>query len=303
MEIEWLRQIVELSKSGSFGHTAAKCFISQPALSKHVASVEYALGTQIFLREGHRVRMTCEGAQFVRDMEAVIQGYDAAIARLNASLEQRQRRLRIGYLDNILPERFMEISLSMRRLYPGCVLEFLPFDAVSVMHALREDRIELALLMLLEDRPAESGLLFMPVQVRRLVAVLPKAHPLAGKEGLRWADLTQERIITPSPDAAIAAPLFKILSSHGLRGRDDLHFSTFYDACLMIGMGAGAALLPAYVREYEAQLGIRCLPLLEEDAPADRLGCLWKRGNSNPLVKIFVDQFAALLDRENNEKE
>lgn len=303
MEIEWLRQIVELSKLKSFSRTAAKCYISQPALSKHIASAEYALGTQIFLREGHSVRLTREGAQFVEDAQKVVADYDAAVARLNLSLKQRKRKLRIGYLDYVLSDRYLGISQSMQGLYPGCVLEFIPLDAVSVIPALKEDDIELALLMLLTEKPPESGFLFAPIRSAKNIVALPADHPLAGREGVYISELRGEPILTPSREAVIAAPLFDILLAHGLTCRDDLHFSTFYDACLMVATGAGVAFLPAYIKESEAQFNIRCLPVLDDDGPADHFGCLWKRGNSNPLVKIFVDQFAALVQQQNNETE
>lgn len=295
MEIEWLRQIVELSKSKSFSRTAEKCYISQPALSKHIAAAEYTLGTQIFLRDGHTVRLTREGAQFVEDAQKVVADYDDAVARLNLAHKQRQRKLRIGYLDYVLNDRFIETSHSMQRHYPGCALEYVPCGAVNVMTALKEDRIEIALLMLLSEKPPEGGFLFAPIRSAKNLVVLPKDHPLAGREGIYLSELRGERVLTPPREAVIAAPLFDFLPAHGLKAREDLHFSTFYDACLMVGAGAGIAFLPAYIEETAAQFNVRCLPVIDDDALTDHFGCLWRRGNSNPLVKIFVDQFTALV--------
>lgn len=303
MEIEWLRQIVELSKSGSFSRTAEKCFISQPALSKHVSSVEYSLGIQIFQRQGHRVALTREGALFVTDAQRVVADYDAAVSKLGLSLKQRQRKLRIGYLDYVMHDQFLDVSQHIQRQYPGSVFEFSPFDAASVIPALREDRIELALLMLLVNKPPEKGLLFNVIRSQKNLAVLPADHPLAGREALHMHELIDEPILTPSKDAAIAAPLFGILEAHGLKKHPDLHFSTFYDACLMVGTGAGLAFLPPYVKEYEPQLNIRCLPVVDASAPSNHFGCLWKRGNSNPLVKIYVDQCSTRIAGPNNETE
>lgn len=303
MEIEWLWQIVELSKSGSFSRTAEKCFISQPALSKHVSSVEYSLGIQIFQRQGHRVALTREGALFVTDAQRVVADYDAAVSKLGLSLKQRQRKLRIGYLDYVMHDQFLDVSQHIQRQYPGSVFEFSPFDAASVIPALREDRIELALLMLLVNKPPEKGLLFNVIRSQKNLAVLPADHPLAGREALHMHELIDEPILTPSKDAAIAAPLFGILEAHGLKKHPDLHFSTFYDACLMVGTGAGLAFLPPYVKEYEPQLNIRCLPVVDASAPSNHFGCLWKRGNSNPLVKIYVDQCSTRIAGPNNETE
>lgn len=303
MEIEWLRQIVELSKNGSFGRTAEKYYISQPALSKHVSSVEYTLGIQIFQRQGHRVSLTREGAQFVADAQRVVTDYDAAVSKLSLALKQRQRKLRIGYLDYVMHDQFLDVSQIVQHQYPGAVFEFSPFDAMSVIPALREDRIELALLMLLVNKPPEKGLLFNVIRSQKNLAVLPAVHPLAGRNALRMHELRADPVLTPPKEAAIAAPLFGILEAHGLKKHPDLHFSTFYDACLMVGTGAGIAFLPPYVKDYESQLNIRCLPVLDADAPTNHFGCLWRRGNSNPLVKIYVDQCTTRIANPNNETE
>ncbi len=51
MNIDNLRECVDLARTLSFTQTAQRYFITQPVLSKHVANVEKELGIEIFLRE------------------------------------------------------------------------------------------------------------------------------------------------------------------------------------------------------------------------------------------------------------
>lgn len=58
MNIDNLRECVDLARTLSFTQTAQRYFITQPVLSKHVANVEKELGIEIFLRGKNGVHLT-----------------------------------------------------------------------------------------------------------------------------------------------------------------------------------------------------------------------------------------------------
>jgi hypothetical protein len=60
-----LRYIVAVAQARSFGRAAAKCFVSQPALSVAIQKLEEELGAPLFERGKNEVTPTPVGARVV----------------------------------------------------------------------------------------------------------------------------------------------------------------------------------------------------------------------------------------------
>src|SRR5690242_3685447 len=70
-----LRAFAALARHASFTRAAEELYLSQPAVSKHVASLERELKTKLVIRQPHRVAMTPAGevlADYVLRAEALL---------------------------------------------------------------------------------------------------------------------------------------------------------------------------------------------------------------------------------------
>lgn len=67
-----LRYVLEVSKVGSISKAAENLFISQPYLSNSIKTFEKDLGFRIFIREARGVKLTDEGASFVRHAQDIV---------------------------------------------------------------------------------------------------------------------------------------------------------------------------------------------------------------------------------------
>lgn len=65
MDLRQLQIFVSLSKTLNFSETARNSFITQPAVSHHIKSLEMELGTALLYRKGHKVILTEEGEVFL----------------------------------------------------------------------------------------------------------------------------------------------------------------------------------------------------------------------------------------------
>src|ERR671916_600289 len=98
MELRHLRYFVTVATELHFGRAAELLFISQPALSQQIRSLEGELGLQLLERDRRGVRLTPEGAAFLAEARAVVQQADRAAAVARALSEGASGRLRIGYV-------------------------------------------------------------------------------------------------------------------------------------------------------------------------------------------------------------
>ena len=76
MKIEQLRQMVELSQTGSMHQAAANLYMSQPNLSVSIRKLEEELGTALIVRGSRGVTLTSRGEAFVEYAASVLAQFD-----------------------------------------------------------------------------------------------------------------------------------------------------------------------------------------------------------------------------------
>ena len=73
LSIDKLQQLVAVARTGSFSKAAVELNISQPALSRSIASIETHYGFRIFNRLGHGVELTAAGAPVIAQAQPLLQ--------------------------------------------------------------------------------------------------------------------------------------------------------------------------------------------------------------------------------------
>ena len=59
----------------SFSETAKRLGISQPAVTKHIATLEAEIGAALFVRYGRMVEITAKGRELKRIASKILEGY------------------------------------------------------------------------------------------------------------------------------------------------------------------------------------------------------------------------------------
>src|SRR5437870_13280001 len=98
MELRHLRYFVTVASELHFGRAAARLFISQPALSQQIRSLEGELGLKLFERNRRGVRLTPEGEAFLAEARAVVQQAEHAADVARALAGGATGQLRIAHL-------------------------------------------------------------------------------------------------------------------------------------------------------------------------------------------------------------
>ena len=96
MNLSQLERIVMVAKSGNITDVAQKLYISQPALSQTISTVEDEIGAPIFDRRAQPLKLTPEGEYFIHAARDIL--------RANESMLQNIRNVRVvnvgtGYVD------------------------------------------------------------------------------------------------------------------------------------------------------------------------------------------------------------
>ena len=198
MDISYFREFVMLAQTQNYWAAAERLFIGQSSLSKHIMTLEKQLGAPLFTRTSRRVALT----EFGRLMLP----YAQSIARLQyeyesaafSYLHDEGRLLRISTIPALTAYNIADILVRFQLDFPRIKIQTDEADTLVVREQLFEGRCDLAIYRdsaayLEHDPVREQRIVRIPYVTDRLVAVLPKNHPLEGEDRLELARLRDER--------------------------------------------------------------------------------------------------------------
>ena len=122
-------------REGSFSRAAQRLGVTQSSITQHVAKLEKAMGTQLFVRRRDGLELTSAG----RDLFALTD-------RLTALEQQVQEKVQdVGALEDghlriiaNAPRPILPIIAAYNRFYPNVRIDFTLFDWTSAMTMLGE---------------------------------------------------------------------------------------------------------------------------------------------------------------------
>ncbi len=186
MELRHLRYFVTVASELHFGRAAARLFISQPALSQQIRSLEGELGLQLLERNRRGVRLTPEGAAFLVEAKAVIQHADRAADVARALAEGATGHLRLAHLRAMFSGPPELVVREYARRFPGVELTADSGTTASNVERLRNGELEIAFVM----APIEAADLgCVEIATEPIVVALPSAHPLSRRRRIRREEL------------------------------------------------------------------------------------------------------------------
>ncbi|MBP0459989.1 LysR family transcriptional regulator [Streptomyces montanisoli] len=187
MDLRELRYFVVLAEELHFGKAALRLEIAQPPLSRAIARLERRLGVTLLERTSRKVTLTDAGAVLLSEGRAILSAVAAAERRTQQAARKRPRivlAVKSGTGGGLLAK-----LLDAYRAEPGSVtVDLLLGEARQQQESLRDGRADVALLHLPFD--SADGLDTETLHTEGQVAILPATHPLAGRPGIRVADVT-----------------------------------------------------------------------------------------------------------------
>jgi LysR family transcriptional regulator, transcriptional activator of the cysJI operon len=256
-----LRAFAALVREGSFSRAGEALYLSQPAVSKHVASLEAELGLRLVVRGARATTLTAAGevlADYVLRAEALLANARRALAA-GADAEIGTLALAASgipgtYLLPALLSRFHE-------QHPRIELEFEVTTSGGALDAVRAHRVEIAVV---GGMTVPGELEAEPLVEDEVVLVGP---PALGGPRLRPKDLEQLTWISREEGSATRAAVEAARWQMGLHSVRTLQLPSWEAVKLAVASGAGIAAISRFALELE--LESRRLVVL--DAPRWRM--------------------------------
>ncbi len=200
MQTEHIREFIILASTMSFSQTAKNLYITQSALSRHIAAMEDELGAKLFVRDSHHVRLTNVGKSFLRDSKMTINAYDNSIDHVKQLKQESKHVLRIGYIYDAGREHLPRITKALARTAKDVSPQYRALEYGELMNALIERKVDIAITM---DVNGYIGAITnrVPLREDHYFAAVPKKHGLAKAESISLKRLAREPIVFPDQKA------------------------------------------------------------------------------------------------------
>lgn len=250
MNLEQLRGFAEIARTGHFTRAAEHLHLAQPSLSRQIAGLESELGVRLFHRVRGNVALTVAGERLLPIARRMLADAEAARSEMAELVGLSRGRIRLGATPTLCTSLVAEVLAEFRARYPGIDVEILERGSRSLLEALVEGALDLALIVTSVSSGAARAVLERePILSERLVVVSAAAEPdpFAPGKAVELAELAAvPQIAFPenydlrvAMDAAFAAEgLDPIVAVSGAEMDAALRFAE---------RGLGVAVVPAMV--------------------------------------------------------
>lgn len=192
MNIDQLKTFSKVAQTGGFTRAAGELFLSQPAVSQQIKSLEEALGITLFDRSNRKVRLTGEGE--------ILFAYTNRLFDLMAEIEALfgqfedlgKGKITLGSTAVLGTYFLPRIIGRFSKQYPGIDIDLRMGNSQSVQNWLLEGSVDLGFAGKMHSHARLENIL---IHREMLLMVCSKDNPLAARAAVRVDDLSNTPFI------------------------------------------------------------------------------------------------------------
>lgn len=303
MNLEYLKEFVELAKRLNYTETARVLMMSQPTLSKHIGQLERSLKLTLIRRDGNSLRLTNEGGALLPFAYQILDAVDdfeakasdlriAPVPKLTISglTDEGPSTEVLGFLISLLGDKYGASCIEVKSQYNRNLIATLEAQEVDVVY----DPIPY------DETPTDDSLVSLHVSDLHLVAIVSKDHRLAEKDEVSLSDLRDETF-AKFEGLYLSRSwgyIERACERHGFspkaRSRHCASIAELFSLCatlgktvLVVGCNFGDR-LPAGIKPF-----CKVLPISDPDA-AIPFFFIYRKDNDNPVLADAVRRMEAL---------
>ncbi|KQW47358.1 LysR family transcriptional regulator [Nocardioides sp. Root1257] len=283
MDLRHLRSFQALAEERHFGRAAARLHLAQPALSQQVKQLERELGVTLFTRTTRRVELTEAGLRFGEHARTVLGDVARAEDDMALLASGASGRVSVGFIGTATYDVLPRVAREVRAALPDIELE-LRGELLSpqLVAGLADRTFDIALVR--PDPQSDRDLSITPLRTERLVAVLPAAHPLAGRRRIPLSALAGSPFVMhPSGHrSSMHARVLAACEAAGFTPPSMIEVGETATLVVFVAAGLGVALVPEPVRSLGLD-GVSYVAL--SNAPTIDLAIATRADDDSPAVR------------------
>ncbi len=288
-----LECLVTVAEERHFTRAAARCYLTQPALSARIRALEKILGVTLFERGRRRqVVATPAGKEAVARARAVLAAVDDLVVAARALRNPLAGPLRLGVIPTVAPWLLPRVLPEVRRRHPELRLLLHEGQTADLVERLLDGRLDLLLLALEAEL---GGAATLPLFRDDFLLAVSEGHPLARRRRVRVEDLAAGEILLLEDGHCLRDQALAVCQEVGAAEAGDFRAASLATLGQMVAGGLGTTLLPAMAVPHLAGpgTGLWTIPF-RKPAPGRTIGLAWRPGS--PREAGFRQLGEALLE-------
>jgi len=250
LTLRQMRYLIALEDTQHFREAAESCGISQPSLSVQIKTLEEALGLTLVERGRGPVRLTLSGREVARRARDIL---DATQGILDLSVTLKSGlggTIRLGTSATLGPYMMPHVVGDLRNSHPDLRLYIREAAPRDLLRELNDGVHDLILTQL----PVSGATLSVARLFREPLSVaLPVGHPLAIKDMLDNADLSDQTILSLSPAYTLHDQISAVCVETGAQLSREYEGTSLDALRQMVAMNMGLTFLPTLYVESEIE--------------------------------------------------
>ncbi|GIG00870.1 LysR family transcriptional regulator [Catellatospora citrea] len=283
LDVRRLRLLRDLARLGTIAAVAEAHTYSPSAVSQQLATLQREAGVPLIERTGRGVTLTPAGTALVRHTETVLAALEAASATLAAARTGLHGTVRIGAFPTAVRTLLPAALVALARDHPALDLTVTELDPVAMPDALRERRLDVALLHDYDLAPVvpDPTVDSTPLLDETVYLAVPDDFTV-GDDPVHAARDADWIVGTPGTLCHTVAIRVCQAAGHSLRARH--HADDFTAVLALVAAGQGVALVPQ-LGAVQPPPGVRLVPL----ASRRRTRIAYRRGaGDHPAVAACI---------------
>ncbi len=273
MDTANLSAFLAVAETGSFSRAAEQLHLTQPAISKRVASLELQLGCRLFDRIGRHIGLTEAGLSLRPRALEIIDALEDARRALSNLSSVVQGRVAMATSHHIGLHRLPPVLREFTRTYPQVALDIQFLDSEVAYEKVLHGDIELAVITLAPT--IESPIIAERIWNDPLDFVVAPDHPLARAENLSFAELGEYPAVFPGPNTFTRRIVSQLFRQEGVEPHISMSTNYMETIKMMVSIGLAWSVLPRTM--LDSQVHSLRLPGTNLER---QLGVIWHSGRT-----------------------
>jgi DNA-binding transcriptional LysR family regulator len=287
MNLAAFEAFVKVMETGSISLAADQLFITQPAVTKRIHSLEEYFGVKLFESAGRGVQATHAAHSLLPKVKSWLNELGDIHNTLSHEQGQVQGKLKIGTSHHLGLHHLPNYLRSYVQHYPDVTLDVHFVDSEQAHEQVLAGDLELAFLTLppqLDDR-----LKYVTIWNDPLVFVVSPFHPLAQKQNLSLEDLTQYPSLLPASQTYTSQITLAEFEKQGVKPKITMSNNPLESIRMLVSIGLGWSVLPKTLLNQD-------LKQLDINLEMNRqLGMVWHPGRTqSKAAEALVNSMKSL---------
>jgi DNA-binding transcriptional LysR family regulator len=283
MELRQLGHFVAVAEEGHFTRAAARCHLSQSALSTSIRALERELGSPLFLRTTRKVELTEAGRVLLDDARRTLAAATSARESVEAVRGLVRGSLRVGGIPTLGLVDQAALLARFRDLHPAVDIRYVRDTSMALVPEVAAARLDVALVSLPHELPEQ--VLAVTLVTQPLMLVCRPDHPLAGRKRVTLESLSGQDFVGPPEGSTGYEAVDRVFARTGTAQRVPFEVNDVLTILDFVANGLGVALVQEYLATSRPDL--RAVPLADPTMTWS-LAAVISRHQATPAAHAFL---------------